>query len=149
MTRRNPAAFCTFRLGDSLFGIDLPLVKEVSTVPPMTPVPQAPAAVRGYVNLRGLVTLVLDLRQFLGMEPAVPGPDTRLVLFKSTLGDPFGVLVDAVGDVVTLAGDRVEERPHENELVTGVGKLADDLLLILDARKLLPRVAGAIAEVPR
>jgi purine-binding chemotaxis protein CheW len=147
--------FCTFRLGAALFGVDVRLVKEVTTPPPLTPIPHAPPAVRGYVNLRGQVHLVLDLRRLLKMEAAVFGPETRLVLFKPALGDPFGVLVDRIGDIVELRPDQLEDRrPDETngapdtELVSGIGKLDGELLLLLDARKLLPSVERAIS-LPR
>ena len=71
--------FCTFRLGERLFGVDVLAVKEVNREMTFTAVPHAPAAVRGFANLRGQIHLVLDLRQLLGLPPAVVGPDSRLV----------------------------------------------------------------------
>jgi purine-binding chemotaxis protein CheW len=133
----------TFRLGEALYGIDVRLVQSVNVPPPLTPVPHAAAAVRGCANLRGQVYLVLDLRRLLGMGAWEPGPSGRLILFKPALGDPFGVLVDGVGDVVRLAADRVEgRRPAEDGedpggLVAGVGKLEGELVVLLDAGKFL------------
>jgi purine-binding chemotaxis protein CheW len=142
----------TFRLGEALYGIDVRQVQSVSALPALTPVPHAPPAVRGLVNLRGQVYLVLDLKSLLGLGETQPGPLTRLVLFKSALGDPFGVLVDRVGDVVVLSPDRVEgrrsagddgdEAPADSELVAGVGKLEGELVVLLDAGRLLARIGG-------
>ncbi|HYT93240.1 MAG TPA: chemotaxis protein CheW [Gemmataceae bacterium] len=136
--------FCTFRLGQSLFGIDIGLVKEVTTLTPLTPIPHAPAAAAGYVNLRGHVHLVLDLKRLLGLGATQPGPESLLVVFKPALGDPFGVLADRVGDIVSLRQDQIEESgsaeataPHGG-LVSGLGKLDGELLVLLDARKFLP-----------
>jgi purine-binding chemotaxis protein CheW len=137
---------CTFRLGDALFGIDVHLVKEVAALPYVTRIPQAPPAVFGCVNLRGQIHLVLDLKQLLGLGPTQEGPDTRLVLFKSVLGDPFGILADRIGDIVQLAEDQVEDHNSAASpdslpgrgLVIQVGKLPGELLLILDGHKLLP-----------
>jgi purine-binding chemotaxis protein CheW len=154
-----PQTYCTFRLGDGLFGTDTNLVKEVTALPPVTPIPQAPAAVRGYVNLRGHIVLVVDLPCLLQREPATLSPDSRLVVFKPELGDAFGVLVDRIGDIVELHADQIERhhvgnvaagsengRLPEEELIHGVGKLAGELLLILDAYQLRPCLAQAVAR---
>jgi purine-binding chemotaxis protein CheW len=148
-----PAAvrpFCTFRLGEALYGLDVRLVQSVNTPPPLTPIPHTPPVVRGYANLRSQIHLVLDLKLLLGVGRTELLPDTRLVLFKPILGDPFGVLVDRVADIVRLPADQVEERraPEiaaevrllHDELVNGVGKLDGELLLLLDARKFLQAV---------
>jgi purine-binding chemotaxis protein CheW len=147
------AHLVTFRLGESLFGFDVRLVQSVNTLPPLTPVPHAPPAVRGCVNLRGQIHLVLDLKSLLEMGTTEAGPLTRLVVFKPALGEPFGVLVDRVGDVVALPADRVEGRRAEEDesgaahggLVAGIGKLEGELLVLLDASRLLP-AAGHEAE---
>jgi chemotaxis signal transduction protein len=65
------------------------------------------------------------------------------VVFKPALGDPFGVLADRVGDIVSLAAEQFEASDPpgargETALVTGLGKLAGELLVVVDARKLLP-----------
>jgi purine-binding chemotaxis protein CheW len=147
--------FCTFRLANRLFGFDILTVKEVNTQTILTPVPHAPAVVRGYVNLRGNVALVLDMRLLLGFEPGAVTADSRLVMLKPSVGESFGVLVDQIGDIVTLPAEAMESRPREErskgetslvaqhacELVQGVGKLEAELLIILDPHRLLEVVA--------
>jgi purine-binding chemotaxis protein CheW len=146
----SPCHLVTFRLDGRLFGTDVLHVKEVSTPPPITPVPLAPAAVRGYVNLRGQIHLVLDLKRMLGTGTAAPGPDARLVLFKPVLGDPFGVLVDRIGDIVALHPEQIEESEGdvgsagEGGLLSGIAKLEGELLVLVDARKLLPHVERSL-----
>jgi purine-binding chemotaxis protein CheW len=156
-------AYCTFRLAGHLFGFDIRAVREVNTQTACTPVPQAPPVVRGCVNLRGNIVLVLDLRRLLGMDPAPVTPDSRLIVFKPAVGDSFGVLVDAVGDIATIGDDltenwqpgealRVEEETGARraaELVTGIGKLDGELLVIVDPHKLLGTVATSVAEIRR
>ena len=143
--------FCTFRLGDGLFGLDATLVQSVNLPPPLTPLPHAPPAVRGYANLRGQIHLVLDLKELLNLGPTEAGPDTRLVVFKAVLGDPFGVLIDCVGGVAALRPDQIESgQPAETDaplcgLVCGVGKPDGELLTLLDAGKLLPAVERSLA----
>jgi purine-binding chemotaxis protein CheW len=155
--------YCTFRLAGNLFGFDIRAVREVNTQTACTPVPQAPPEVRGCVNLRGNIVLVLDLRRLLGMEPAPVTPDSRLVVFKPAVGESFGVLVDAVGDIATVHEDLTENRhPEETarveeetgarraaELVRGIGKLEGELLVIVDPHKLLGAVAECVALIRR
>jgi purine-binding chemotaxis protein CheW len=143
--------FCTFRLGDGLFGLDAALVQSVNLPPALTPLPQAPDAVRGYANLRGQIHLVLDLKRLLNLGATELGPDTRLVVFKAVLGDPFGVLIDRVGGVATLRPDQIEAgAPAETDspqggLVCGVGKLDGELVALLDAGNILPAVEQSLA----
>jgi len=150
--------FCTFLLHGGLFGIDALAVKEVTVLPTPTPIPHAPEAARGYVNLRGQIVLVLDLNRLLHLGPSTIGPDTRLVVFRGRLGDPFGILVDRIGDIVTLGGEQIKKRGNgafsregtgdepQEALLAGIGKLDDRLLTILDAGKLLPQIETEIAE---
>ena len=87
------------------------------------------------------------------MQPGATesGPDTRLVVFKAALGDPFGVLIDRVGGVAALRPDQIEaDRPAETDspadgLVCGVGKLDGELITLLDAGKILPAVERSLA----
>jgi len=144
-------SFCTFLLGEGLFGLDATLVQSVNLPPPLTPLPQAPDAVRGYANLRGQIHLILDLKKLLDRGATGIGPDTRLVVLKAALGDPFGVLIDRIGGVATLPPDQIEAgRPAETDapadgMVCGVGKLDGELITLLDASKLLPAVERSLA----
>jgi purine-binding chemotaxis protein CheW len=154
--------WCTFRLDEDLFGLDVLLIREVALPVPITPVPHAPRGVLGCVNLRGQIHLVLDLRRLLGRGTTTLTPSCRLILFKAELGDPFGVLVEEIGDIVQVpiehvsggadALDADQERTHredletgrrspEEALVRGVARLHDELLLLLDARRLLPSLS--------
>jgi len=145
-----PRPYCTFLLGDGLFAVEAALVQSVALPPPLTPLPHAPAAVRGYANLRGQVLLVLDLGRLLGRAATADGPDTRLVVFQPALGDPFGVLVDCIGDVAFLRPDQIEaggpdDAAASDGVVLGVGKLDRELVALLDARKFLGGLARALA----
>jgi purine-binding chemotaxis protein CheW len=155
MSEAGPGLYCTFRVGDALFGVDILLVKEVTTQTAFTPVPHAPAVVCGYVNLRGQLHLVLDARRLLGLGDAPPPPEARLILFKPAAGEAFGVLVDGVGDVVAVEPARVEAWQPEDAadggarasgMVRGAAKLDGDLVVLVDPRKFLDAVDRARAE---
>lgn len=144
-----PIHVCTFRLGDALYGVEIAAVKEVNILPPLTPIPHAPKSVCGYVNLRGQIHLCLDLKQMLGLGPSTITAQTRLVVFQASLGEPFGVLVDQIGDIVQLQANQLEPQPtvsdpaDPSQLLTGVGKLEAELLLLVNVRKILPLVEQA------
>jgi purine-binding chemotaxis protein CheW len=150
--------YCTFRLRSGLFGADTRLIKEVTALPPVTPIPHAPAAVRGCVNLRGHIVLVLDLNCLFERQPTALSQECRLIVFKPEVGESFGALVERVGDIVELPSAQIEthlaggatsgspgsSRP-EQDLLWGVGKLDGELLMILNAHQLRPCLEHAMA----
>lgn len=151
---KNSRTFCTFWVSDRQFGVDILDVKEVNLESSFTPIHHAPPEVQGYVNIRGQIYLILDLRRLLGFETNVAEQTSRLVLFKPSVGESFGVLVDKVGDVVTVDNDAIEDRRSSGQplpeigerrgnaegLANGVCKLQDSLLVILNARNFLAQV---------
>jgi purine-binding chemotaxis protein CheW len=145
---------CTFRMAGRLFGVDIMDVKEVNGNIDITPIHHAPAIVCGYMNIRGQILLVVDLRRIFGFEASAHiEPSSKVVIFKPTVDEPFGILVDSVGDVVNVEKQLiVDRRTHEsgevtaqnrelrrarNELVLGVSPLEKELLLVLNARRIL------------
>ena len=161
--RKTPGSIkqlCTFRLAGQLYGVDILDVKEVNPETGFTPVFHAPRVVRGYVNIRGRIHLVLDLRRILGFADREVDEQSRLVLFKPTVGESFGVLVDGIGDVVEVDEQDIEsggladedvpgvEDPEHGEITSGVCRLAERLLLIVNARNLLKTVDMALGRGP-
>jgi purine-binding chemotaxis protein CheW len=148
--------FCTFHLRNGLYGIDALAVKEITVMPPITPIPHASPEVRGYVNLRGQIVLVLDSNCILSGIASTLGPDSRLIVCRAHLGDPFGILVDRIGDIWELSCENIEKYANgaaagniagciaRDELIFGVGKLEACLLTIIDAGKLLPSLETAL-----
>lgn len=139
--------FCTFRLSGRLYGVDIQDVKEINTETTSTPIFHAPKEIRGYINVRGQVYLLLDLRMIFGFEEKETDHESRVILFMPAVGDPCGILVDSIDDVVTVEDDLIENRrkgddEHDGverrgtDVGEGVCKLEDELLIILNARKL-------------
>ncbi len=127
---------CTFTLGETLFGVDVPVIQEVLRPQTMTRVPLAPSVIRGLINLRGQILTVIDLRERLGLSPApasVPGMNLVVRLPDETVS----FLVDDVGEVLDLTEDQFEDAPVTlpqtiNDVTSGVYKLKDRLLLLLN-----------------
>src|SRR5258708_35238901 len=94
--------FCTFLLNGYLFGVPVPQVQEVIRFQPMTPVPLAPPAVVGLINLRGQIVLAIDLRRRLALEQRSTGE----LPMKAVAGTPDGAVslfVDQIGDGIGAA----------------------------------------------
>jgi chemotaxis signal transduction protein len=146
-TETGARRFCTFRLSGRLYGVDIHDVKEINTETSTTPIFHAPPEIRGYINIRGQVYLLLDLRKIFGFSEKEIDSDSRVVLFMPELGDPCGILVDSIEDVVNVDASSIENRrknqdDHEGsdrrgiDVGEGVCMLKDELLIVLNAGKL-------------
>jgi purine-binding chemotaxis protein CheW len=129
---------------DQPYGVNIMDVKEIYPEVVITPIFHAPRAAKGYVNVRGQIHLVLDLRLLLGLEEKLADDDSCLVLFKPSVAEPFGILVDKIGDVVYADPGQVEKTVSSGaqsvasaEIVESVCKLEKSLLVILSAHKIL------------
>ena len=138
--------YVSFWLGEELFGINIIDIKEVTPLLDITPIFHAPSEVKGYVNLRGEIHMILDFRHMMGLEPMESTPQAKIIIFKPTVGEPFGILVDRISDVIPVDQDFVEQRAltdsthqKQEELISGVCKLKDELLLMINSTKLLAR----------
>lgn len=136
----------TFTLGDLLFGVNVERVQEVLRYQQMTRVPQAPAVIEGLINLRGQIVTAIDMRRRLELPPR--GEDQQpMNMVVRTTGGAVSLLVDEIGD--GLDADRtLWERPPENlspaarDLISGVYKLKDRLLLVLDVDRAVEIESG-------
>jgi purine-binding chemotaxis protein CheW len=141
--------YCTFTLGELHFGIETVHVQEVIRNRAMTRIPLAPGPVRGLINLRGQIVTAIDLALRLGL-PNREGANPSVHVVVNVDGAAVSMLVDSIGDVVD-AGATSFERPPDTldaaarELILGVHKLEERLLLVLDVVKatdVIPALAG-------
>lgn len=127
--------FCTFYLDGLFFGIEVEKVQEVIRHQTMTSVPLAPALIGGLINLRGQIVTAIDLRLRLGLAERMADALPMNVVVRAEDG-AVSLLVDEIGDVVEVHDDQFEDVPptvrHARELIRGVYKLPDRLLLVLD-----------------
>jgi len=136
---------CSVRLGTALFGVPISHILEIVGGARPQPVPLAPKFVGGLVHYRGDVLTTVSLRHLLGM-PAKEGPQDILVLESS--GGCFGLLVDSVGEVLTVSSADHEPNPsildeRRRALFAGAYKLKDSLMVMLDPERLDPMRLGA------
>ncbi len=131
--------FCTFYLDGLFFGVEVLQVQEVIRYQTMTRVPLAPPVVSGLINLRGQIVTAIDLRRRLGLAERSADRLPMNVVIRTDDG-AVSFLVDEIGDVLDV-DDSAFERPPETmtgparDLIRGVYKLSDRLLLILDIER--------------
>lgn len=131
--------FATFYLHGLFFGVEVLKVQEVIRYQEMTRVPTAPAMIRGLINLRGQIVTAIDLRHRLELPPRDADRLPMNVVVRTDDG-AVSLLVDEIGDVVEVPDEAYENTPKTltgptRELVRGVYKLKDRLLLILDTER--------------
>lgn len=140
----NDCKFVTARLAGQLFGIPIDQVDEVFLVGQTTPVPLARPEIAGALNLRGRVVTTIDTRRLIDLPAASEA--TKMAVGIEWRKEPFGLLVDEVGDVLSLSVSERESPPANLdrrwlEVIAGVYRLPDELLLEFDVARALSRVA--------
>ena len=133
--------YATFVVDDLFFGIDVLRVQEVLRYQEMTRIPLAPTVAAGLINLRGQIVAALDMRRRLGLAPRSADRLPMNLVVRTEEG-PVSLLVDEIGDVLQLEPVDFEAAPDNltpsaRELVRGVYKLKDRLLLVLDPDRTL------------
>ena len=141
----------SFHLGGEEYGIEILSVQEIIRMMELTRVPNSPDFVEGVINLRGKVIPVIGMRKRFNM-PAIEHTQQARIIVVEVDGHDVGFVVDAVNEVLRIPTDTVEPPPRlakvEREMVKGVGKLENRLLLLLDVQKLLSHTEQAVmAEV--
>ena len=130
-----------FVLGGEEYGVDILKVQEIRGYEKVTPIPSAPAYLKGVVNLRGIIVPVIDMRIKFGL--ADPRYDSfTVVIILRVGGRIIGVVVDAVSDVVQLAPSDVKAAPALGSVVdsgflAGLATPGGRMILLLEIEKFL------------
>lgn len=140
--------FLTFSIADQSYGMETRYVSEIVGMQEITAVPEAPRFVRGVVNLRGNVIPIVDVRLRFGMEEKEY--DERTCIIVTTVGEIIvGLVVDQVSEVISIDEEcispppKVAEDQGGAEYIQGMGRLEDEVSILLDVRKLLGEGAEA------
>jgi len=134
-------SLCAFRAGTGLFGIDTREIREVLGAVAPQRVPLAPLYIAGVVSYRGEVLTTVSLRVLLGLEK---GSGARCALVLDGDNDQrFGLMVDSVGGVVTVARSTLQLNPsvldaRSRTLFAGFYRLPSGLMVRLDPQRLRP-----------
>jgi purine-binding chemotaxis protein CheW len=144
---RSSREYATFFVDGLFFGIDVLQVQEVLRYQEMTQVPRAPAVIEGLINLRGQIVTAVDMRGRLKLRPRAEGQTPMNTVVRTKEGAAVSLLVDEIGDVVEVDSETFEPVPDNvdpaaRDLLQGVYKLKDRLLLVLDTEKTIDIAAN-------
>lgn len=133
--------YLTVNLADEEYGVDILAVREIRGWTPVTRIPQAPSYVLGVLNLRGAIVPVLDLRLRFGLVRE-EYTATTVTVIVTVAGRNFGVVVDAVSDVVDVDAAAVRPVPDmgtavDTEYLKGLTSVGERMVLLLDVDRLL------------
>jgi purine-binding chemotaxis protein CheW len=132
-----------FQLKDEEYAIPVQYVRSIEKIQHITRVPRTAHYVKGVINLRGVVTPIIDLRERFGF-PSVPySEQTRIIIVS--IGDiEVGFIVDAANDVLDIPVSSIEPPPEaigavETDYIHGVAKVGKRLLILLNLEKVLEK----------
>jgi purine-binding chemotaxis protein CheW len=131
----------SFVVENEEFGVDILKVQEIIRTVEITRVPKSPDFVEGVINLRGKIVPVIDLRRRFGIDKKAHDNETRIIVVE--LPDKVvGFLVDKVKEVIRVEKSIIEAPPElttnvDTNYITGVAKLQDRLLILLDLDRVL------------
>ena len=130
-----------FKLEKEEFAIDIQQVREVLKMSRVTPLPQSAYYIEGVINLRGEVIPVIDLRKRFELHQEDRGEQTRIIIVEIDNND-VGLIVDSVTEVLRFSAAAIQPPPTHiagtrTDLIRGVGKLDERLLIILNLEKIL------------
>ncbi len=133
--------FVTLRLGNQLFGISVLAVQDVMRHQQIAPIPLAKDVIAGSLNVRGRIVTAFNMRRRLGMGP-YPDPQKIMMVVADYQHELFALMVDAVGDVLSLQMTNFEKVPSNMDpswraVAAGVFKLEKELLVILDVAHII------------
>jgi purine-binding chemotaxis protein CheW len=133
--------YVTFTTAGQMFGLPIERVQDVFKPARITRVPLAGAEIAGVLNLRGRIVTAIDLRTRLGMD-APQGGQAAMAIGIECGGESFGLLVDAVGEVLKLPAGECEANPINLDrklarVSAGVFRLEGALLVVLDVDRVL------------
>ncbi|MFD0943348.1 chemotaxis protein CheW [Savagea faecisuis] len=130
-----------FQLMDKEYAISIDVVTTIEKVLSITRVPNTPDYVKGVINLRGVVTPIVDLRQRFGLPEKEMDDNSRIIIVTTEEFD-VGLVVDMANDVIDIREDSIEPQPEvvgtiESEFISGVAKVERRLLVMLNLEKVL------------
>lgn len=140
--------FLTFTLGAEEYGLEILRVQEIKGLSTLTPIPNAPAWIKGVMNLRGTVVPVVDLRVKFGM-PSTEDTKFKVVIVVTVGKRVFGLVVDAVSDVLNIPAAHIQAPPDlgstdDIPYLSGMWKSGEKFVLLLDIERAIGGVGEAV-----
>jgi purine-binding chemotaxis protein CheW len=141
LTTSGAREYLTFRLDQEEYGIDILKVQEIRGYEPPTRVANAPAFIKGVVNLRGTIVPIVDMRLKFSCSKAEYNSFT-VVIILNLRSRIVGIVVDSVSDVMELPPESLKAAPEIDSVidsgsVLGLGSLGERMLILLDIERLM------------
>lgn len=133
-----------FELMGKEYAIKVDVVQSIEKLISITRIPNTPSYIRGVINLRGLVTPIVDLRERFGIDLKEVDGQTRIIIVSLEEYN-VGLIVDAANDVLDIPIHLIEAQPEvvgtvESEFISGIAKIGKRLLVMLDLERVLEPV---------
>lgn len=133
--------YLTFRLDQEEYGIDILKVQEIRGYEQPTRIANAPAFIKGVVNLRGTIVPIVDMRLKFNCAQADYNSFT-VVIILNLRDRVVGIVVDSVSDVMELSAENIRSAPDvesaiDNGCILGLGSVGERMLILLDIEKLM------------
>lgn len=140
-TEQESMKVIVFQLEDKEYAIPVSRVQGIERLMHITRVPKTPNYVKGVINLRGVVTPIIDLRERFSL-PASDNQDAARIIIVSIKDTEVGFIVDSANDVLDIYTKSIEPQPEvvgtvEEEFISGVSRLDNRLLILLHLEKVL------------
>jgi purine-binding chemotaxis protein CheW len=138
----NTVEYVTAAIGEQLFGLPIARVQDVFAPQRLALVPLAGPEIAGLINLRGRIVTMIDMRRRLDLKARENGVHAMMAIGVEYKGESYGLLIDEIGEVVTLAAASREDNPINLDerlarVSSGVHRLDGRLLVVLDVERVL------------
>lgn len=138
-----------FRVQEDEYCVDIMSVREIRGWTPATRLPHAPSYVRGVINLRGAVLPIIDLANRLGFPMTEPS-ERNVIIVAQMEGQLFGLLVDAVSDIMTVTADDLQPTPNVGSeqartFIKNVIAREEQMIRFIDLKQILPQQMASVA----
>ena len=133
--------YLTFYTDKQLFGILISEVVQIVGIQEITAVPEFPSYAKGVINLRGIIIPIIDVRLRLKKEE-IKYNERTCIIVTNINGSHIGFIVDSVNEVTNIYNDNISNPPqmgtdYVNTYITGIAKLNNDIVLLIDLKKIL------------
>lgn len=133
--------YLTLRLGGEEYAIDILRVQEIRSYEEPTRMVNAPAFIKGVINLRGVIVPIVDLRLKLNIDK-VEYNEFTVVIILNVRGTVIGAVVDAVSDVVNLTSQSIKPAPQfetaiDSRFITGLANVGERMLIVMNMEALM------------
>lgn len=144
--------YVTFKSGNEYFGIKIEYVNEIIVYQEITEIPETEEYIKGLINLRGKIIPVIDVRIRFKQEPFEYN-DRTCIIVLNVKELVVGLIVEKIAEVVEITEGNILPNPKigkadrsQNKYLYGIGKVGDEVKLLLDPERLLNDEDTALIE---